>query len=754
MVSKRSLAKWIMLLAFTVALLPASAFGDSLITMKVDVEPAFPLPGQEIHLRMRVEDKSGGVLSNAKVVAIAWMETRDNPGMPAMAGDGVSRAVPVRMVGQPLDEAGKYLVSIRLPMSGRWRIQVWANSGAATGKVPLELAVLSSAPPSDINWPVVSGVIALAVLLFLGIRWLRARPASAGAGSAGVIDEALLPANLLRQRWLRSLFQSRWYPLAIQIPIAAVFAFAVLFLLAGSPAAHDNFGSAVTWVLWWSLLPLLFLLFGRIWCAVCPMAALSDLVQRLGGRNGKVPLAMKRWGVWLIFAAFLFVTWFDAAYGLASSARNTGYLLLLVTTGVVAAGILFERRAWCRYLCFIGGLSGNYAMASVIELRATPDLCRQCKTIDCYRGNEKAPGCPMFEYPRMIDSNRCCNLCAHCIKACPHDSIRLSVRQPTTEVSFLKRGRWEEALLAAALLAIVATQTFIMLSPWVALTEWARWALGSADSRLVYTIFFAFGLLSSFVGLFLISAVSGWLRGDSAKANLLRYAYALIPLGLMGHLAHNLNHLLSEGKALFQSLLRLFGQPDFSSAALVSAASIQILQIALVIMGAFMALCVVWRLSMQQRGKRAHWIAGIPHALLVVAVAGLFLWMFGQGMVPRMQMTGEAHEEVSTAQIEAAKASVRAFVDRNLALTYVHLEEHGYQDIILRNGNNYYFVDITNNMVVSSFTAQSNLGAVARVPYGDAARTALMFALAHYPNLVRYGLQSVAVDETSPYTGG
>ncbi|MBI2865304.1 MAG: 4Fe-4S binding protein [Chloroflexi bacterium] len=751
----RSIAKWLIVLALAVALLPSPLVADSLIAIKVDVQPPFPLPDEEIRLRLKVEDRRGGVLANAKVVAIAWMESGDNPGMAAMEGGGSSRTVPVRIVGQPLAEPGTYHTSARLPMSGRWRLQVWANSGGANGKVPLELDVLSSKAPQGIDWLLISVIAAIGIVMFAGIWRLRSVPTLARTGSNGGSAVAVSSANLLNLRWLRSVLRSRWYPLAFQVVTAAFLAFSLVLLLVGAPVAHDNFGSAVTWVLWWPLLPLLFLLFGRIWCAICPMSALSDFVQRLCGRKGGVPSALRRWGVWLIFAAFLFITWFDVAFGLASSARSTGYLLLLVTTGVVATGVLFERRAWCRYLCFIGGLSGNYAMASAVELRATPEVCRKCKTLDCYRGNDRAPGCPMFEYPRAMNSNRCCNLCARCIKACPHDSLRLSLRQPTAEVATPGRGRWEEALLAAGLLAIVATQTFIMLSPWADLTGWARKSIG-VGGGLLFTLLFGSGLLLAVAAVFAVSAVSGRLRGETAGVNLLRYAYALIPLGLMGHLAHNLNHILGEGKSLFQTLFRLLRQPDYGAPAFVSAATVQILQFVLVFTGTAMALYVIWRLSgpSEKSGKTTYRLAGLPHALLVLVTTAAFLWMFGQGMVPRMQMAGTAHEEVSPALIEAAKASVRAFVGSNLDLAYVHLEEHGYQDIILRGGDRYYFVDIANNMVVSTFNSRPNLGAVSRVPYGDVARVAVEYALRHYPNLANYGLQFVETDEVSPYTGG
>jgi len=64
-----------------------------------------------------------------------------------------------------------------------------------------------------------------------------------------------------------------------------VFGLVAYQLLAGPDSAHDNAGTALMWVLWWPILPLVYVVFGRFWCAVCPFAALSDLVQKLVGAN-------------------------------------------------------------------------------------------------------------------------------------------------------------------------------------------------------------------------------------------------------------------------------------------------------------------------------------------------------------------------------------------------------------------------------------------------------------------------------------
>lgn len=57
-----------------------------------------------------------------------------------------------------------------------------------------------------------------------------------------------------------------------------------------------NFATVMSWVVWWPLLAISYLVIGRVWCAVCPMGALSDIVHRKIGLNLKAPeLFKKRW---------------------------------------------------------------------------------------------------------------------------------------------------------------------------------------------------------------------------------------------------------------------------------------------------------------------------------------------------------------------------------------------------------------------------------------------------------------------------
>ncbi len=423
--------------------------------------------------------------------------------------------------------------------------------------------------------------------------------------------------NLLDYPLVKRVVQSRLYPGILQAITAIVFAVILVELLAGPLKAHDNFGTAMTWVLWWPLIPLFFLVLGRFWCAICPFATLSDLAQRMVGLNSPVPAFLKKYGIWVIDAAFILITWADHVFGIVESPRGSGYLLMALILGVVTAGVFFERRTWCRYLCFLGGLSGNYSRAGAMELRATPSKCAKCNVQACYRGNDKAAGCPMFEFPRTMDTNARCNLCGYCVKSCPNDSIRLSARIPTRELWSLRKPKFDEAFLACVIMGIVFVQNITMLDIWPPILSWLEATLGTTSYAVTFTVTFAVMMALPILALFAASALSNLTGRKGIVATFTLFGYALIPLDLAGHLAHNLFHLLAEGKAVLFTGLALVGIESQGSSSLLDTATIQALQYLLVLLGTAGSAYTAYRLA---GGGKARGLWGI-----VVPVVGLIL---------------------------------------------------------------------------------------------------------------------------------
>lgn len=442
--------------------------------------------------------------------------------------------------------------------------------------------------------------------------------------------------NQSKSNILKRVMAKKWFPGIFQYPTALIFALIIYELLFGPLSAGKNFGSAMTWVLWWPLIPLVFLLLGRFWCAVCPFATLSDIIQKWVGNNRPVPVFLKKYGIWIIDALFILITWGDHIWGVVESPRGSAFLLLFLTTGVIAAGAFFERRAWCRYLCFLGGLSGNYSRAGILELRSTPEKCSKCRTMACYKGSDKAAGCPMFEIPKTMDSNAMCNLCGNCVKSCPNDSITLSLRPPSKELWFIKKPRFEESFLAIVIMGIVLVQNITMLDVGTRIQSYIESITGISSYPLTFTITFIIAMTIPVMALFLTGWLAGISDGKSSTVNFTRFGYALIPLDLAGHMAHNLFHLLAEGKSVLYTWLALFGTNIQDSAAITSIDTIRILQFALVGLGALISLYTAYRVSRSNNATNKVFSSLIPVAGLILVLTIVNLYLFTLPMAHRM----------------------------------------------------------------------------------------------------------------------
>jgi polyferredoxin len=438
--------------------------------------------------------------------------------------------------------------------------------------------------------------------------------------------------NLLEIPLVRRIARSPLYPRILQVPAAALFGLIAFQLLAGPDSAHSNAGTAWMWVLWWPILPVVFVFLGRFWCAICPFGAISDAVQKLVGVNRPVPEFLKKYGIWIIDAWFIAITWADHVWGIVESPWGSGVLLLLMTTAVVVSGAFFARRTFCRYLCFLGGLAGNYARTGMLALRTKADVCATCTSrAACFNGTETQPGCPLFSFPRTMDSNAGCNLCANCIKACPNGGITLTVRKPTSELWFIRKPKLEESFLAMAIMGIVLIQNITMLAVWKDGLGWLEATTGITNKAVIFTG--AFGVAITTPVLLLVGAA--WIARrrtpDTTWQNFARFGYALIPLDIAGHVAHNLFHFFGEGKAIAYTTGELIGIANpGGSTALLDTGAIQLIQFGLLGLGIGASLYAVLRIAKKryQSPRNLAWTLvpfGALVAILGLVNVGLFL---------------------------------------------------------------------------------------------------------------------------------
>jgi len=312
--------------------------------------------------------------------------------------------------------------------------------------------------------------------------------------------------------------------------------------------------------------------------------------------------------------------------------------LLLLTFSVIVSGAFFQRRTFCRYLCFLGGLSANYARTGMVALRAKPDVCQTCTAkAACYNGTDTVPACPLFSFPRTMEDSANCNLCANCIKACPNDAITLTVRKPTKELWFLRNPKIEESFLAMAIMGIVIIQNVTMLPVWADALAWVNKVTGITSYPVIFTAVFAVGVSVPVALLALAAKVASLGNLESTFKNFARFGYALIPLDVAAHVAHNLFHLLAEGGSVFYTVGALFGAQATGSAALVATPTIQVLQFVLLALGLAGSLYTARRIAHRRYltpARRRSTL--VPFTALIMVLGALNVVMFLFPMTHRM----------------------------------------------------------------------------------------------------------------------
>ena len=467
-------------------------------------------------------------------------------------------------------------------------------------------------------------ILVFAVAAALGV-WLR----SLRSGRRG--------SNLLvRWPWIDGLVRQRVYPEGVQGVVLVVFLVMMAALALGAPVSHRNLSSVYLWIFWWPLVPFLLFFTARSWCAVCPIATLGDMAQRVRGLGGRrTPRWLAVGGIWMVEGTFLAITWFDRSVGLVNSVRLTFTALLLLTGLALTVSAVYRRRTFCRHLCFFGALAGNYSMASVVELRPDGPTCRGCAREACLRDEAASlpDACPMLQRPRALAENRECNLCLKCLRTCERRSLALRVRDPLQELASVRNPRIAVAGLAAVLVGVVAVQNLGMLQVAGTLERWMGDATGLSRQGQASVIYLAALLLP----LFLLLAAA---RGDVRRVAL--FGYALIPLDLGAHAAHNLLHILGEGKSVWWVTARLLGlssplnipggHPGGSmGAALLDAPTIKVLQISLLLLAAWGSFAVALRMRHRLGGARSI----LPLYALLLVLLGLNLWLFSVPMALR-----------------------------------------------------------------------------------------------------------------------
>ncbi|HRI06167.1 MAG TPA: 4Fe-4S binding protein [Nannocystaceae bacterium] len=476
--------------------------------------------------------------------------------------------------------------------------------------------------------------------------------------------------ELTRWPWLRRAIKSRWFQPAFQIPTVLVFVAVIVIGLIGSQEPGRNLAPVLTWNIWWIGLIFAVFFFGNLWCFMCPWTAIPDWLMRgsltrvtaIRGLARKYP-RFRLW-MWPAIVLFAVVTWLEIIF----DAANRPWLTSVLAIGMVALAwvllVVYERKAMCRYVCFVGRVSGQYALMSMVELRRRDEaICKTCATKECFHGSERGHPCPTHEFMGAMNENQYCTLCTECVKSCPHDNIALNVRSSGADILYPHRSKIDEAYLAILVFIVSAFHGAAMIPLWMEWEDALRGAIVDGQTALLGrdllgfagshggTMTFTLMMLACIVvpGLIylgicaLMRLVSG--RPDVGLRRLfVRFSYTLLPIALFYHLAHNSVHVFWE----WSKLRRLVSDPlgwghDFFGTArapltaLWSPETIWYVQVGLVIIGHVYGIYVAQREAFRVYGgdHKASLRVHLVMMVGMVLMSMLSLWLLAQPMFMR-----------------------------------------------------------------------------------------------------------------------
>jgi ferredoxin len=437
--------------------------------------------------------------------------------------------------------------------------------------------------------------------------------------------------ELTRSLFVKNTLKSRYPQLAVFIVMLAGYIFAVLAGIIGTPVGSRNFSIVFVWIAWWAILILVAVpFFGRGWCAVCPIPLPGEWLQRgavLNPPEKKPKWLNLRWpkamrNIWMQNISFLLLALFSSV--LLTTPSVTGIVLAAMLFAAIGLSMIFERRAFCRYLCPVGGFIGLYSQTAPIELRIKEkQVCVSCVGKPCYNGSDSGYGCPWDVFPGGLTRNTYCGLCMECIRTCPHDNIAVNLRPFSADLA-KPSARMDEAFKSFIMLGSAMIYAGVLLGPWGALKD-AAYNLGTG-AWFFYAVVFL-GIIFIVMPFLFALCLSRFENFNAFKKRFAALSTALIPLGLMFWVAFSLSFVLANATYILASLSdplglgwNLFGTANVAWQPMLTSVLAPAQTLALV--GG-----LVWSARTAQKAANEVKVSSIPVILYCFMITLVMFWL-------------------------------------------------------------------------------------------------------------------------------
>ncbi|MGC8626615.1 MAG: 4Fe-4S binding protein [Acidimicrobiales bacterium] len=443
------------------------------------------------------------------------------------------------------------------------------------------------------------------------------------------------------------LVRSRRFQFMLVLPNQVIFWTVVVVGLLGTAVPGLNFGTAITWYVWFCLVFVLMVVVGRAWCAMCPFGGFAEWVQRRAlwrraqkslGLGLKFPEPLARFGFLIPVASFLVLTYIEEFFNIAGpgTPSDTSWMVVGIVSSALVIFLVFERRTFCRYICPLTTLIGTVgSMGSVAGFRTRDrQVCLSCATKDCMRGGEKGYGCPWYTWPGSADSNLYCGLCSECYKSCPEGNVGLFVQKPLTSVVAPRRRRADVAWGIAALWGLVLYQQVNATNVFADADNWLNKYLHFPHypNPVDYVGFIAFGAFATAGFAWLLAAGfaarsanfeqgGNFLdRGSRFRAFFVPLAYGMVPVVGSDYFARQLPKFLQHAPRVLPAIGQIAGlssgRSSIYSYSLMANGWIVAVQVAVIAVGTLAAAWSTWKITQRELVPTGRHSAGLQAATL------------------------------------------------------------------------------------------------------------------------------------------
>ena len=471
-----------------------------------------------------------------------------------------------------------------------------------------------------------------------------------------------VPFDLLLVPVVGRLLKWRHSRTVLGIPLLIVSLAMILHGLFGPTISPKNLATVLTWVHFRGALVLVILVAGNFFCMACPFMVARNAMRRFIRPRFNWPRGLRnKWAAVVMFALILFAY---ELFGLWSSPWLTAWIIAGYFLAVLVVDGLFKHATFCKYVCPLGQFNFIASTVSPLEVEVRDQqVCTGCHTKDCIRGRRDPRsdlvlvqrGCELALFLPAKAGNMDCTFCLDCVHACPHDNIGILSRLPASElmtdprrsgVGYFSR-RKDIAALALVFCFGALMNAFGMVSP--AYTVESR--LGhllhiQSQASILGLLFIAFLVVEPAI----LLGGAAWVTRSCAQVNrawlplMLRYAYALVPLGFGMWLAHYGFHFFSglytivpvTQNALASLGWPILGEPRWMLVGLPKYV-VEPLEFGFLLLGLAGSLLIVWRLAEEDAGKRRI-RAFLPWAVVCVGLFAASIWLMTQPMDMRATM--------------------------------------------------------------------------------------------------------------------